>query len=451
MTSTKRKLAAEFQARVAMPTFGLPAVLASNRTQATCLLVAAIGLLGWAIALPFGLKYALSSYLTAWFSVFSIGLGLLFVILLHHVTGSLWTTVLRRPAEIALGAAPLMALLFLPVLLGMGAIYKWTDPAYTTGDPLYEVKGIWLTRSFFIARAVLYFSVLFALIGITRGLSFRQDSTGDPAISRRQGALSAPGMFAYALMLTFMSFDWLMSLDYHWFSTIYGVYVFNQSAVAAFAVLGLMAWRLKAGALRGKVGIDQHHDAGKLTFAFAVFWAYIAYSQWFLIWYANIPEETGWMLLRAQGPWPFISLLMVVALFIVPFVVLMPSFSKRTRGIYTPVSLIILAGHYLSIYWLVMPHAVKTGQARPLFAVLIDLATLALVAGLVGWKLNREHALHPLVPLHDPRMAEYLIAVAGHHHHGHDDEGQQPHEHGDSPLVAGEHPLTRSSESGASS
>ncbi len=369
---------------------------------------AGLGLLAVAVGAFVAPVHVLHAHLTAFATVLTIVLGMLFFVMLQHVTDAGWSVVPRRWAELVLAALPVMALAFLPLLVFLPHLWHWADPSITAGDPLYAIKSPYLNVPFFVVRAVVYFAIWILLALRLRGGSLRQDETGEAALSFGMRRLSAPGLILFGLALSFASVDWLMSLDYHWFSTIFGVYVFAHAVLAALAVLNLCAVGLGRGALRGTVTADTLHDLGKLTFTFAVFWAYIAFSQWFLIWYGNIPEETGWMLARGHAPWLATIVAVVVGLFVVPFVVLMPAAAKRRPRILVAVSVVILVAHWLGMVWLVQPSLYPDGL--PLHLVWIDAGALLLVGGVAGWWVIRRARGRALAPLHDPRRHE----AAGH-------------------------------------
>jgi hypothetical protein len=221
-----------------------------------------------------------------------------------------------------------------------------------------------------------------------------------------------------------------MTLDDHWYSTIFGTYVWSGAALSSLALLTIVAIGLRRGPLEGRLPVDRLHDLGKWVFAFAVFWAYIGFSQYFLIWYANIPEETVWLIHRWTGEdgaakWWIISVLVPVCLFIVPFAALMSANAKRSAAFLLPVCAIVLLGHYLNCYWLVMPAAYTSG---PKWSLLwMDLATLALIVGVGGWSWTRAMMQSAAYPIRDPRLPEALAQPHGQHDHslmGNDTNGQ---------------------------
>ena len=273
----------------------------------------------------------MAAYLVSFVFYLTLSLGGLFFVLLHHLTGARWSIVLRRLAESLSLMLVLMFLLFLPLLGWLPFLYPW---AGKVTDPVLLQKTAWLNPPLFALRSFVYFGVWIALATALYQRSRRQDS-GDPtatlALSMRR--LSAPGMLLFAVTITFAAFDWIMSLDAHWYSTVLGVYLFSGTAVAVYAAIVLIALALRAaGWLEGFVTVEHFHDLGKLLFAFVIFWAYIAFSQMMLIWYGNLPEETAWYAQRWHPPfWHGVSWLLLVGHFLLPFLFLLPRTVKRAR------------------------------------------------------------------------------------------------------------------------
>ncbi|MCB1153717.1 quinol:cytochrome C oxidoreductase, partial [bacterium] len=235
--------------------------------------------------------------------------------------------------------------------------------------------------------------------------SVKQDKSGDKKITRRLQNLSGPGIILTALTLTFAAFDWIMSLDPHWYSTIYGVYYFSGSLVAIFAFLSISIIAMQsAGLLEGVVTTEHYHDLGKLLFGFTVFWTYIAFSQYFLIWYANIPEETLWYAHRSVGSWQKMTTFMAVGHFVLPFFYFLTRSTKRHRFALLVGAMWMLMMHFIDMYWLVAPSLHHEGVVFGL----IDVTTLLGIGGLFlaffTWNLRR----NPLVPIKDPRLQESL-------------------------------------------
>jgi hypothetical protein len=351
---------------------------------------------------------ALASWLVAFAFFLTIALGCLFFVLTQFAAKAGWSVVLRRIAENAMATLPLFAVLAVPILAWPEELYAWARDG-GAHDALLEWKRPYLNTGFFTARAVAYLAVWSALALVFARASLRQDRTGDPAITRRLQALAGPGILLFAVTVTFASVDWLMSLEPHWYSTIFGVYWFAGSLVGAFAFLALvLAGLQRAGLMRRLLAIDHFHDVGKLLFSMTVFWSYIAFSQYFLIWYANLPEETVWYAARTHGTWRTASQVLAVGHFAVPFLFLLPTDVKRRPIPLAAGAVWMLAMHYLDLYWVVMPTHHPGGVS---FSVL-DLAALAAVGGvfLAGFGLLLRRGA--LVPHRDPRLAESLTYSA---------------------------------------
>ena len=278
------------------------------------------------------------SYLTAFAYFLSIALGGLFFVLIQFATRAGWSVVVRRIAEQVMATLPVFAILFIPVIFGMHDLYHWThaelyDPTSDQYDKILAGKQGYLNESFFLIRAGVYFVVWIALSQYFLKKSLSQDESGDKGITAQLQKWSALGLALYAMTQTFAAFDWLMSLDPHWYSTMYGVYFFAGGFVAIFAVLAIFTIRLSTpdGVLNGIATEEHFHDLGKLLFGFTVFWAYIAFSQYFLIWYSNIPEETLFYKHRMESGWMNVSIFLMIGHFAVPFFLLMSRHMKRIR------------------------------------------------------------------------------------------------------------------------
>lgn len=348
-----------------------------------------------------------AGYWTAWLWGATVAVGGLFFVLLHHVTRAGWSVAVRRLAEHVAGTLPVFALLALPALFAAGELFPWMGAAAGEGaahDPLLEHKERFLNPGSFYLRSGVYL-VTWSLLGWwLRRRSIAQDASGDPEITRRLQILSAPGLVVFGLTLTFAAFDWVMSLDPHWYSTIFGVYLFAGSTVAILSLLILLGIALeRRGPLAGVVTPEHYHDLGKLLFGFVVFWAYIGFSQFMLIWYANLPEETVWYAHRLEHGWEGVTVALALGHFVLPFFYLLSRDVKRRRPWIAGAAVWLLLMHYLDLYWLVMPSVSEI--FRPHW---LDLLTLVAVAGIAlgafGW-LVRGPAL---VPVADPRLPESL-------------------------------------------
>lgn len=363
-----------------------------------------------AMVLADGRNRFFHAYLVSFAYFLSLALGALFFVLLQHVTRSGWSVVVRRIAEVVASVMPLLAVLAIPVVIGMPQLYNWTHASAVAHDSLLQSKQPWLNRPFFIVRLVICFAVWSGLARYFFQRSVAQDATGDTALTIRMQRFSAPAMYLFGITLTCAAFDLLMSLDPHWYSTIFGVYYFSGGVVGFFALLILLAYSLqRAGRLQRAITREHYHDLGKLVFAFTVFWAYIAFSQYMLIWYANMPEETQWFLTRQTGGWVTVSLLLLLGHFVLPFLALISRIPKRRRYVLVIPAVWMLVMHWVDIYWLVMP-GVQVADL-PEGTVPFGLMDVACFIGLGG--LFIAGAAHrargrALVPERDPRLLESL-------------------------------------------
>jgi hypothetical protein len=337
----------------------------------------------------------------AWLA--TIAVGALAFVLLQHVTRAGWSTAARRQMEWAAGALPLVALLFLPVAALAPLLYEWLSPE-ALHDPLLVKKHAFLNGPAFIVRTAVYFAAWSFLAFVFTRTSRRQDDSRTPALqTARMQRWSPPAIIATGLSLSFAGFDWLMSLAPRWYSTIFGVYIIAGALVASLALLAAMTIVLERRGVFGPVSTVEHrHDIGKLLFGFTVFWAYIAFCQYFLIWYAGIPEETIFFRARWVGSWRTVSLLLCFGHFVVPFVLLLSRHGKRSPLVLGAVAVWMLAMHYVDLYWLVLP-TLDVAGARPSW---IDAAALLFTVGLLATWLARKAAREPAWCLRDPRLVE---------------------------------------------
>jgi hypothetical protein len=352
-----------------------------------------------------------SSYLTAVMWGLAIGLGGLWFTLVQHAVRAGWSIVVRRIAENLMLTLPVIALLALPaVVLGAHDLFHWTHADALAHDAVLQAKQPYLNEASFQTRAFVYIGLwsLMALAFYT--WSTKQDTAADPApYAHRMRFWSTIGILVFAMTLTFGAFDWLMSLDPHWFSTIFGVYYFAGCVSIVASTIALTVILLhRSGYLRGVVTTEHFHDLGKMMFAFSVFWGYIGFSQFFLIWYASIPEETEWFSYRGHGDWLTLSLFLIFTRFVLPFVGLMSRKIKRNPRTLGFWCVWIIVAEFVDMYWLVQPALAHARNAEHIRPDVYDLATWAGIAGILlavfTWGLQR----HALVPLRDPRLEESL-------------------------------------------
>jgi hypothetical protein len=348
---------------------------------------------------------ALQSYLVAYCYFLSLTLGALFFVLIQHLTRAGWSVVVRRLAEGFTRTFVLLAVLILPIVLGMREIFEWTHPEVAAGSPLLQSKRFYLNTPFFLSRLAFYFAAWILLSEWLSRRSLEQDRTGDPAVTTRMQKVAAPSMFLFALTTTFVAFDLLMSLEWSWYSTIFGVYFFSGSVLGFFALLPLTSFLLqRSGRLTGVISTEHYHDMGKLMFAFVVFWSYIAFSQYMLYWYANIPEETAWFLQRQTGEWTAFSYFMLLGHFLVPFLALISRTPKRRPWALSLGACWVLLVHWADLYYLAMP---RLSEGKVPFHIL-DLTTFVAVGGLWVGVFALRMRQHSLIPERDPRLPESL-------------------------------------------
>ncbi len=348
------------------------------------------------------------AYLTAFVFFVSIGLGALFFTMLHHLVGAKWSVVVRRIAENLMMALPLMGIFFLPLIFGMHILYEWTHADVVAADPILLNKAAYLNTIFFVIRTIVYFTVWSLLARSLYGTSLEQDAGNSPEIVAKLKRLSGLGMVLFAFTVSGAAFDWLMSLDPHWYSTIFAVNYFGSSFVSALAVTILILISLnRGGVLRGVITVEHYHDLGKLMFAFIIFWGYTAFSQYLLIWYGNIPEETVWYLNRWQGSWKTITLVIVYGHFVIPFLVMLFRAAKRNLLPLGAIAAWMLVVHWINMYWLVYPSLLKDGAT---FSWMDPVAVVA-IGGVFVWYVWSKLAARPLVPVADPKLQASITHV----------------------------------------
>ena len=361
-------------------------------------------------------------YITGFAYLVSIGLGSLFFVMMQHLTRAGWSVTVRRVAEIFTSSLWMLALLSIPILVAMWMawsgtgvmqeIYPWTNQAEVVKDKVLSHKQPYLNMTFFTVRLAFYFLVWNVVAGFYRGNSLEQDRTGDERLSLKMLRWGPLSMLLFALTLTFFAFDLLMSLEPHWFSTIFGVYYFAGCVVSFHATMALVLLGLQSlGRLKSTITEEHYHDVGKMLFGFMVFWTYIAFSQYMLIWSANLPEETFWYKIRETEPWRTLSLILIVGHFAVPFLLLISRFTKRRPMLLAIMAVWMLLMHLVDMIYLVLPRfAPHTTDVAPLEItdLLMVLAGVVGIGGLCAAVVIRRMAVVSLVPTHDPRLAESI-------------------------------------------
>jgi hypothetical protein len=344
------------------------------------------------------------SYLVSWVFWLSIAAGCFGILLLQHLARGAWGLMIRRVLGAASRTLPFLGILFIPVVLGLSDIYVWAGPE-AAGDELIQQKALYLNPTGFVFRTVVYIAVWSLIAYALSRLSLRQDRTGDPALARRMQMIAAPGLGIFCLLTTFAAVDWLMSLDPHWYSSLFGVYFLGGQAIAALAfVIPVALYLSRREPMSGAFKAVHFHDYGKLLLAFVMLWTYFALSQLLIIWSADLPEEITWYLERAQGGWKWISILLVLFHFLLPFLLLLSRDLKRNAQTLTRVAVLLLVMRWFDIYWLAAP----SWQHGHLSFHWLDLATLVGVGGIWFGLFIGQLKTRPLVPVNDPYLVEIL-------------------------------------------
>lgn len=387
----------------------MPGQFVPSQTLRTIYSVAIfLGLVLFGLALFKDGDRAWYGFLTAFMYWTNLALGGLFFAAIQHVTKAGWSVNIRRIAESFTAFLPIAASGAVVLLLGSKHLYIWLDSDVVAKDAILQGKSAYLNPTFFVIRLVVFFGLWLTFSKLIVGNSLKQDQDGDTKWTLKNVGLSIAFLFTFALSYSLFSVDTLMSLQPHWFSTIWGIYNFAGLFQSFLAMLILFViYSMKKGWLRGLVSEDHLHDLGKFLKGFTVFMAYIGFSQFILIWYANLPEETIFYLARSNGWWMAISFSLLILKFAVPFLLLLPRWAKRTPSHLAMVSVLILIMQYVDIHWMVYPNL---DPYSPHFSWQ-EIGPFALLGGLFLWSVTGFLSKNKLVPVKDPRIEESI------HHH----------------------------------
>jgi hypothetical protein len=345
------------------------------------------------------------SYLMAYMFCLSVTLGCLALGMVHQLSGGAWGIVIRRPIGAAARLLPMMTLLFVPVVVGMHHLYPWTRAAIVANDDLLQAKRAYLNVPFFLARAAIYFAAWNAISYWLNRWSLDQDRSGDPQIARKMQRVSAGGLIVYGLTITFASFDWLMSLEPHWYSTIYGVLIMGGQGLSGMAFLiGVLVWLSRRSPLDRVIVKAHFHDLGNLMLAFVMLWAYFAFSQYLIIWAGNLPQEIAWYVHRLQTGWRFVGIALIAFHFVIPFVLLLSRTIKRDAHLIVKVAIGMLVVRLVDLFWLIAPEFHTNGIAVSWLDVVLPLSLGAFWLGCFISQLRRR----TILPVHDPEFDEAL-------------------------------------------
>lgn len=384
---------------------GTPIALWIENLRRRSLRAAAVGALVLFVGFFVDRPQFFQSYLFAWLFCLGLALGSLALVLLHNLTGGAWGFAIRRLMEASLRTLPLLALLFVPVLFGIGHLYEWSHADVVAADPVLQHKHAYLNVPFFTVRAAVCFAVWIGLSRLVLGLNARNDRTPHPRYQRRLRLWSAPGLALYVLTMSFAAFDWGMSLEPHWFSTMYGLIFIVGQALSTLCLAIVVAAALARFEPFSRFLARSHfHDLGNLTLAFVMLWAYVSFSQYLIIWSGNLPEETPYYLHRTQNGWQAIALALVVLHFAMPFLILLSRRAKRDPRSLAGLALVILALRLVDLHWHVAPAFHHDG----LHVSLLDLAAPLALGGL--WLAAFASMLkgRPLLSLQDAKLHKQL-------------------------------------------
>jgi hypothetical protein len=345
------------------------------------------------------------SYLFAYVFWLAIPLGSLGFLMLHFLVGGEWGLMIRRLLESATRTLPLLALLFIPLLFGLHAVYPWAEPEHVAADQILRQKSAYLNVPFYIARTILYLALWGALAYLLNRWSREQDASAELPAGKRMRRLSGPGLLIYLFTMSFASVDWIMSIEPHWYSTGYGViWIINQGVTAlAFAIVGL-TWLGTREPLARRVRPRHFHDLGNLLLAFMMLWAYMMFSQYLIIWSGNLAEEIPWYIARTEGLWGWLPPLLVIFHFFVPFFLLLMRDVKRNSSVLIWVAAGILVMRLLDTYWMIVPGFENSAVHWLDVSLVVAIGGLWLAVFL--WQLEKM----PLLPLHARVIAEETAA-----------------------------------------
>jgi hypothetical protein len=388
-----------------------------DRVQRGMLLLGAFALLLCAL---FGLRSpesaqrAFQSYLFSFIYWFSIPLGCMALLMMHHLTGGWWGYPIRRLLEAGTRTCFVMTLLFIPVLLGINKLYPWAQWATDKpADPSLHFKVMYLTRNFFVVRSVIYFAIWLTIVYFLNKWSAEQDATGNTRLASVLEAFSGPGLILWGIAVTYSAIDWIMSIEPLWFSTIFGfLFMIVEALVAMAFVIFVLRLLSDSEPLKNVVTASQFNDLGNLMLAFVMLWAYLSFSQFLIIWAGNLKDEIPWYMARAFGGWGALAVFLIVMHFAVPFLLLLQRGVKRRLRVLSVVTAMMVVLTLVDVYWLIVP-AFQSERKSPQLHLSDFLAVIGIGGIWVGsyiWQLKKM----PLLPMHDPRF-----------------EGALQHEHGD--------------------
>ena len=405
-----------------METTYTPPVADIDGIRSRALIVGVAGLALCALGFVVNRDQFFRSWLIAFLLFMGIALGSMAMVMIQHLSGGTWG-VFRRIFEASSRTIPWMFVLFIPVLFGMTSLYVWTHPEHVLADEILRHKQPYLNTGFFIGRAFLYFAIWSGLSFVLNGLSARQDK-GDVAVNSTIQRVCGAGLVLYALTVTFAGIDWIMSINPHWYSTLFGFLMMGGQGLAALAFTIVISTVLvKREPMNTLLTPNHFHDLGKLMFAFVMLWAYFNFSQFLLTYAANLVEEIPYMVTRLNHGWQYLALFLITFHFAVPWLLLLSRKTKRTPHRLVMIAAWLLFARYADLYMMVTPEFVSTGQNVHLvegavshfFVHWLDLAAPLAVGGVWFWLFLTELRKRPMLAVGDPYLRESLATAGGHH------------------------------------
>ena len=392
---------------MATETYQPPESVSGLQRLGTIAAIVGVVLAGVGFALS-GLDRFYQAYLVGYTFWLGVALGSMALLMVQHLSGGAWGVVIRRPLEAATSTIPAMAVLFVPIALGMHSLYEWTHEG-ALNDPLIAAKAAYLNTPFFLTRAVFYFAVWILMSQLLLKWSREQDQTGDPVYAKKLSVLSGGGLVVYALTVNFSITDWLMSVNPHWFSTMWGpLFMVGQGLAALALTINVLVLLMGSAPMDRVLNANHFHDLGKLLFAFLMLWAYLTFSQFLIIYSANLAEEVPHYLVRSQGGYQYITIALIFLHFIVPYSLLLSRDIKRGITRLRLIAAWLILMRIVDYYWQVVPEWHET-----LSLSVVDLAMPVALGGIFLTLYAMRLKGQPLLPLHDEGLEKALT----HHVH----------------------------------
>ncbi|MEW6127323.1 MAG: hypothetical protein AB1757_09805 [Acidobacteriota bacterium] len=379
-----------------------------DRLKQRALIVGVIGLALAAVGFFINKDQFFRSYLLGYIYWLGISLGCFAILMIQHLSGGAWGIVIRRILESATRTFPLTLILFIPIIFGLHSLFTWTHTEVVNADAVLSAKKGYLNIPFFLARAAIYFLVWFVISYLLNKWSKQQDESTDPKAEKsKMQDLSGPSLVLLGATMTFASIDWLMSLDPHWVSTIFGILFMGGQALSAMAFIITMIVFLANFKPMNEVIAGRHlNDLGKLMLAFVLLWAYFSFSQFLIIWSGNLPEEIPWYINRLHGLWKMLAGAIILFHFALPFFLLLPRKANRNPRILVSVALLVVVMRYVDLYWLIGPHVThgEGGHNASFSFSWMDIVLPIGVGGIWLWYFINELKKRPLLPINDPEL-----------------------------------------------